>query len=342
MTMAGKAFRSGSVVLALVATFAIGGCGDASESGGSGDADAGSAMPSFEPLTSDGGGGAPDGEPPTDTDAGPTGGPDDNIVGGTDVDIAEFPWVVALRVSGKKGDNFCGGALIGEGAVMTAAHCVTLDAEGGGYNVLPPSVIEVVLGRSVLSDESGGQVVQVAKVWTAKDFKRKGLANDYAVLSLASDVTTPPIALPAPSQTDLWTVGQETLTLGWGCEFGPPAGPECGERPGDSPLKGALLAMQNRNVCTQEFGSLDASHLCMKSTTESAGICQGDSGGPFVVYDDGKPFLVGVTSFNALNGECNSSIPQGAAFVPRVTTAEHWLVDGIWNVCEGTKACPHA
>ena len=212
-------FRSGSVVLALVALLTLGGCGDSDDSGE--DTGAVSAIPSLAALTGDGGG-APDGEAPTETDEGPDDGPDDNIVGGKDVNIADYPWVVALRVSGTKGDNFCGGALIGTGAVMTAAHCVTQDSANGGYTVYPPSMIEVVLGRSALHDESTGQVVQVKKVWTAKAFKRQGLPNDYAVVTLVSDVTTPAITLAAPSQTQLWKVGQDTLTLGWGCESGLP------------------------------------------------------------------------------------------------------------------------
>merc|ERR1712203_1146322 len=51
----------------------------------------------------------------------------DRIVGGFEAQENEWPWQVALFI-----DNawFCGGALISENYVMTAAHC----ADGASYN----------------------------------------------------------------------------------------------------------------------------------------------------------------------------------------------------------------
>ena len=42
------------------------------------------------------------------------------VVGGVDVDIKDYPWQVAV-------DYGCGGSIIGDSWVLTAAHCV-----GGG------------------------------------------------------------------------------------------------------------------------------------------------------------------------------------------------------------------
>ena len=43
------------------------------------------------------------------------------IVGGQLADPQEWPWMVALL---KDGDHFCGGVLITDLHVLTAAHCV--------------------------------------------------------------------------------------------------------------------------------------------------------------------------------------------------------------------------
>lgn len=58
---------------------------------------------------------------------------DDRIFGGETTDIDEFPWTALLRYK-DPADDFefkCGGTLINERYVVTAAHCVLLNANTG-------------------------------------------------------------------------------------------------------------------------------------------------------------------------------------------------------------------
>ena len=330
MPSSARRMAAGAAVLLLAL---LGACGD---DGTSDAADSAAEAPS-DVLTAVDGGEAIPGEAPDQTDQGPEGLPDGNIVGGGTEEIEDFPWVVALRTPGAA-DNFCGGALIQSNVVMTAAHCVT---QTDSRTVVAPSSMEVVLGRTDLNDQTTGDVVGVSTVWTAVGYDPTTLQNDFAVLELTADVDYTPIALPTPDRTDLWTVGQGVATLGWGCEAGFPPGPEkCSERTGTSPLKGALLDVQAVDLCTSYFTGAATSILCMKAEDDGAGICQGDSGGPWAVYEDGKPFLVGITSFNALLGECATNLPQAAAKVGLVTSQDAWVTEGIWFPCEGTEPCP--
>ena len=49
-------------------------------------------------------------------------GPTERIVGGDVADPADWPFIAA--VASRSGDQFCGGSVVTEEAVVTAAHCV--------------------------------------------------------------------------------------------------------------------------------------------------------------------------------------------------------------------------
>ena len=48
------------------------------------------------------------------------------IIDGQETAINEYPWIVSLQLAN---GHFCGGSLISEKWVLTAAHCIDIDAE---------------------------------------------------------------------------------------------------------------------------------------------------------------------------------------------------------------------
>ena len=54
------------------------------------------------------------------------------VVGGVEVDIKDYPWQIALT-SSPNGSGFCGGSIIGDSWVLTAAHCVNGDSPSSVY-----------------------------------------------------------------------------------------------------------------------------------------------------------------------------------------------------------------
>ncbi|XP_011504648.1 PREDICTED: trypsin-like [Ceratosolen solmsi marchali] len=45
------------------------------------------------------------------------------IIGGEDAEIMEFPYIVSIRYY-KENQHFCGGSIISEWHILTAAHCL--------------------------------------------------------------------------------------------------------------------------------------------------------------------------------------------------------------------------
>merc|ERR1711962_1651659 len=77
-----------------------------------------------------GGGGVTEAPPLTDCRC----GRENRIVGGDDTAKNEYPWQVGLRSSSSPGTPFCGGTLISDKDVLTAAHCTV--SGGARYVVL--------------------------------------------------------------------------------------------------------------------------------------------------------------------------------------------------------------
>lgn len=71
------------------------------------------------------------------------------------------------------------------------------------------------------------------------------------------------------------------------------------------------------------FGSLDADKQICITVTEKQSTCNGDSGGPLVVEEDGKPVVIGATSFGIALG-CQSGWP---GVFTRITGFLEWIHD---------------
>ncbi|KAK7101926.1 hypothetical protein V1264_020232 [Littorina saxatilis] len=120
-----------------------------------------------------------------------------NIVGGGSSDPAEWPWQVSLQyynVRQRRFLHFCGGTLIANKWVMTAAHC-TMDV--GVPNIF------VVVGTHYLSRRDPGEhLIQVKSAVKHPNYSHHGnYPNDIALLELAQEVRYGGTARPACLQS---------------------------------------------------------------------------------------------------------------------------------------------
>jgi secreted trypsin-like serine protease len=206
------------------------------------------------------------------------------IVGGQYAKEQQFPYQVALL---RNGIFDCGGSIISDVYILTAAHCL--------QNVTA-SRLTVVHGSVFVH---GGRKEQVSKIILHKNYTP--FIDDIALLKLKKplkfDKFTKPILLrldpvPAVSTVIISGFGQ-TATF----------------QPVTTKLK--------FNVVVAAGECFDPRIMCLYSDVNN-GACFGDSGGPAVYNGQ----LVGVTSFGI--GGCGTENPDGYT---KVSYFYNWIID---------------
>ena len=216
------------------------------------------------------------------TCAASAGAADVRIVGGTPAAPGAWPFIAALVSHGANAydGQFCGGTVIAPDRVVTAAHCV----EG-----ITPGDVDVVTGRSRLSDASTGQRSLVTAIDREPKWSADGNGHDIAVLHLASPTSAEPAAVAGPGDTGLTAPGATLAVAGWGLISQIP-------QTFTDDLQAVLVGVVADNHCARAYDGYDpATMLC--TSTAGRDSCQGDSGGPLVANAGGVAELVGIVSF---------------------------------------------
>lgn len=239
------------------------------------------------------------------------GGISNRVFNGKNASQGQFPFYVMIQVKlvdGRRG--LCGGNLIHERFVLTAAHCVDNAQEFRLHFCALNSTEESEPGRVIKVSTNGtthpSWVLPI--VW-----------NDIALIDLGEPIEftecIKPIALPKKNQ--VFEDGKEVTVVGFGLTN--PNVPAIASR-----LQFAPLRIVPFKTCLKSFPILvlRKSVVCaVGDDKESA--CQGDSGGP--LFDPVTKTLVGLTSFGSPRG-CNQGIP--AAFT-RIASYIPWIEETI-------------
>ena len=205
----------------------------------------------------------------------------DKIIGGTDADIADYPWFAQLWEEGRM---TCGATLITESWAVTAAHCA--------YEV-EASDLQLKLGCS--TPECGdGTTHSVAALYLHEGYNPTTMDNDIALLKLSVPSDRQSLPLADSSELEgLETAGTMTRVIGWGLTS---------QFPAEYPEK-----LQEVDVPIVDFDTANGSSYYAGTLTQNmlaAGFlgvggkdsCSGDSGGPLVVSSSGWQ-LVGLVSW---------------------------------------------
>uniref|UniRef100_A0A3Q2WKE4 Trypsin-3-like n=2 Tax=Haplochromis burtoni TaxID=8153 RepID=A0A3Q2WKE4_HAPBU len=205
-------------------------------------------------------------------------------------------------VQNNMGQHVCGGFLITQDFVVSAAHC----------NDSTPT--HVVLGNHNLKN-GNHQKIKIKKKNIHENYQNVGQGNDIMLLELLYKVQlnerVQTIQLP-PAEIHL-EENQVCQVAGWGKT-------ETDVKSVDE-LRVVDVSVINPRVCEELWHGLPANVICAGGYETDKGFCQGDSGGPLLC--DG--LAVGVVSFNY---EKNCSYPNKPNIYTDISKYHQWI-DGI-------------
>ncbi|XP_054850053.1 serine protease 27-like [Eublepharis macularius] len=241
------------------------------------------------------------------------------IVGGQNAKIGAWPWQVSIRSRGK---HFCGGSLVAEQWVLSAAHC---------FFKTPRSDIAVALGEYELENPSpNAQMIRVTRIVLNSAFLGIGSPGDIALLWLQRPVKYTAYFLPVcvPDSSAEFAEGMGCWVTGWGhIKFGEPLPSPKTLQAVEVPLLTAAQCNQLYNISQpNSTGSTPVLNdmICAGYERGKKDSCQGDSGGPLVCAQNNSWFVVGIVSW----GEgCAKQYRPGV--YTRVMSYEDWLQQRI-------------
>ncbi|XP_050554896.1 trypsin CFT-1-like isoform X3 [Spodoptera frugiperda] len=229
------------------------------------------------------------------------------IVGGSVTTISQYPSIASLLYTWNWSSYWqaCGGTILNNRSILTAAHCTIGDAAGRW---------RIRVGSTWAN--SGGVVHNVAQNIVHPQYNQGGrYNNDIAILRSASTFSFNNNVRAASIAGANYYPGdnQAAWAAGWGDTY-------YGSNAGSAQLLHVVLVLINHDTCSYNYAgqgmTITGEMLCAGWPTGGRGQCRGDDGGPLFHND----VLVGVYSFGF---ECG--LPDFPGVNVRVSRYTSWI-----------------
>jgi secreted trypsin-like serine protease len=242
----------------------------------------------------------------------------ERIVGGNPVFNLNYPFMVSVGFSTKNGYvHFCGGSLISNIHVLTAAHCTHGREEmfyGFGY---------ARLGLTTQTQSSNtSETSKILTIHNHPMFHADTFDHDVSILEIQPTLFEP-IELDLNDNIYYYHIpNRSVITLGWGANtmFAP----------NSNNLMEVYLHIDescgsyNKQLITPNM-------FCAGAPDKDS--CQGDSGGPLIVYESSKYKQIGVVSWRY---DCANSFYPGV--FSKLASMKNWIETIVHNVTESPLA----
>ncbi|XP_030765182.1 serine protease easter-like [Sitophilus oryzae] len=260
---------------------------------------------------------------------------DNRIINGENAFLNEFPWMALLSYSGKKSGFKCGGTIINQNYILTAAHCIA--------NLKNSRLVSVRIGEHSIQNETDCELrrkrkikcnppaidLSIEQVIPHPDFNPATFTNDIGLLRVSKmnlqQESTRPVCLPI-TKTQRTLNYTNIVVTGWGI-----VNPDT-EETADI-LQKVGLPVTDKATCADIYKQhnieLHNYQLCAGGV-RNKDSCPGDSGGPMVVpgvdsNDDAQYVQQGVVSF----GPKYCGLPGYPGVYTLVIYYMDWILDTI-------------
>jgi len=211
-----------------------------------------------------------------------------NIVNGIVARPREFPWQVSIE--DLTAFHFCGGSILNNRYVITAAHCT---------NGQDANRIRAVTGKEQRTD--AGRKYDIQEIKQHENYRPLTTENDISLLHTSTAMVLDNMAEPIcePPVASATYDGSQMTVSGWGTtSYGGPSSLEL--------RYAAIYGISNAECSSvgQYPGQITDDMICAHSSL-GRDACQGDSGGPMVFKGaaTNRFELVGIVSWGAGCGD---------------------------------------
>uniref|UniRef100_A0A6J0THT7 Plasma kallikrein isoform X1 n=2 Tax=Pogona vitticeps TaxID=103695 RepID=A0A6J0THT7_9SAUR len=207
------------------------------------------------------------------------------IVGGMNAFPAEWPWQVSLHVKLSTQSHMCGGSIIRDQWILTAAHCTE--------DLLITQVWRIysgILKQSEINENTS--VFKVQEIIVHPKYVASEQGYDIALMKLDRPMNFSALQQPLclPSE-EINTKYDECWVTGWGYTK------ETGQI--EDTLQKVKIPLISNEECQNQYQDyrITEKMLCAGYAEGARDACKGDSGGPLSCKYQNKWYLAGITSW---------------------------------------------